>query len=79
MAMSFHLLVRSSVKSHASEITRRADLFDTCGIPTSLVQGKFADDLRPMQEEVDQQESSRRFSSKYSGRIPTQPVVASVT
>jgi hypothetical protein len=42
--------------------------FDTCGIPTSLLQGKFVDDLRAMQEQADQPESSRRFSSKYSGR-----------
>ena len=51
------------LKFHGAQIC-----FDTCGIPTSLVLGKFVDDLLPMQQQADQQESSRRFSSKYSGR-----------
>jgi hypothetical protein len=54
--MSFHLLVPCSVKSHASEIPRRdRSALTLCGIPTSLVQGKFVDDLRPMQEQADLQ------------------------
>jgi hypothetical protein len=51
------------LKFHGGQIC-----FDTCGIPTSLMQGKFVDDLRPMQEQADQQESSRRFSSNQDPR-----------
>jgi hypothetical protein len=52
------------LKFHGAQIC-----FDTCGIPTPLVQSNFVNNLRPMQEQADQHESSRRFSSKYSDAV----------
>jgi hypothetical protein len=52
------------LKFHGAQIC-----IDTCGNRTSLVKGKFVDDLRPMQEQADQQDSSRRFF-EYVLRLP---------